>query len=211
MTKILGVSALALLAMAAQAHAEEGRFFARAGVANLDLSPGSVEMSVGGAAVPGADFTVAQDTVGVFEAGWFFHDNFAVSGMVTSEATTDNVGAGSLAGVPIGQDSFILAAGLGQYHFDLHPRVQPYIGGGVAWFHPTDTQDGAVTNLSIDDSLGGVLQVGLTAPIGDRFGVYADMKQFFIGIDATGSLGAPVIASADIDPAMLSVGGVLRF
>ncbi|MBL8550108.1 MAG: OmpW family protein [Hyphomonadaceae bacterium] len=210
----LSVAAACMAFGGAAAHADDGlRGYFHLGAGQVSLNPNSVEMSIGGAAVPGAGFDASTEYPVVGELGIFVYGNWALSASLTSSVLTENTGTGPLAATPnIGSDSFMLSTLTGTYHFEPTPWMSPYVGGGVSYFHATGAYDGVVTNLAIDHAWGSVVQAGIDFNLTERAGAFVDLKQYFVGIDATGSFfGAPVLASADIDPLLVHAGVSYRF
>jgi outer membrane protein W len=175
-----------------------------------------VNLSVAGAQVPGATFDAATEIGVAAEVGWYVSGPVAVSAMITSSVLTENTGTGSLAATPeLGADSFMLGSITAHYHFNHDNWFRPYIGGGFGYFHPTGSVDGLVTDLEIEGAWGSVFQLGADFDFTDRWGAFVDVKQFLIGIEATGLMmgdpSLPVTATADIDPLVITSGLNYRF
>lgn len=209
---LTAAASLLALAFASPANADDLRGFIRLGVADIRPDANGLEMSVAGTPVPGAGLDAEAETGAALEVGWFVTDNIAIAGTITSSVLTDNTGTGTAAGVDFGADAFRLFALTGQYQFNPSGRFRPYLGAGAAYFESTGTIDGALTNATIGDTLGYVLQGGATFDINERWGVFLDVKKFFIEVDATGLLGgAPVEATVNIDPQVITSGVNYRF
>lgn len=211
----IGVAAATLAFVGGNANADElrGRYI-HFGVAQISPNPNSVELSVGGADVPGATFDAATEIGVAAEIGWFLHGTpLAISATLTSSVLTENTGTGTLAATPeLGADSFMLGAITAHYHFETGGWFRPYVGGGLGYFHPTGATDGLVTDLEIEEAYGPVFQAGADFDFTDRWGAFIDVKQFLIGIEATGLMsGMPVEAEADIDPLLITSGLTYRF
>lgn len=212
-TKILAATLAAGLAVPVQAQdVVQPDFYARLGVARVKLADDG-PIFINGVEDPQADYTTPEDWVASAELGWFVHHQIAVQVSATTPATTSNLPAGSLAGLPsLGDDSFSLFSLTGIWHPLRGGPVSPYVGAGLVWHHTWDTDDGLAANLRIGDAVGPVVQAGLEVPIGQRFGVYAEVRKAFYSVDASGDLGPlRVTAEPELDPFILQAGAVLRF
>jgi outer membrane protein len=209
------LSALALAATAAPAFAQpvdQPDTFVRLGVAHIDLADKG-PVFVNGTRDPGADYKTDKDWIGSIEIGHFVHPNVAVRVMGTTPAETFNLPAGSLAGTPNlfndTSSNFTLTA---TWHPLRGQRFSPYVGGGIGLNKIWDTEEKLASDVEISDSHGPVIQAGVEFDLSDRFGIYADAKKAFWSAEASGFLGPLFIeAEAELDPVILSVGGVIRF
>jgi outer membrane protein len=212
---LTSLSALALAAAAAPAFAQpvgQPETFARLGIAHIDLADKGA-VFVNGTRDPGADYKTDKDWIGSIEIGHFVHPNVAVRAMGTTPAETFNLPAGSLAGTPNlfndTSSNFTLTA---TWHPLRGRRFSPYVGGGIGLNKIWDTEERLATDVKISDSHGPVIQAGVEFDLSDRFGIYADAKKAFWSADASGFLGPFFIeAEAELDPVILSFGGVVRF
>lgn len=210
-------AALAVGVLASVAHAER-RAFVHAGAAGLFYSPSATVRS-GGAEVQGADAHIDPNFVAAVEIGVFpfsgfgLLDDLAVSVTVGSPPTASIEGAGSVAAAgTIGKTTYGPAVLSAHYHFRSLPYVQPYLGAGFTYAIILSTDDGSMSDLSVESSFGFVAQAGFDVPIGDRFGVFADVKKVLLTTDASGSFaGMPTTAELTVDPTVVTVGGTVRF
>ena len=215
MRLIASLSALALAATAAPAFAQavdQPDTFVRLGVAHIDLADKG-PVFVNGTRDPSADYKTDKDWVGSIEIGHFVLPSVAVRLAGTTPAETFNLPAGSLAGTPNlfndTSSNFTLTA---TWHPLRGQRFSPYVGGGIGLNHIWDTEEKLATGVKISDSHGPVIQAGVEVDINDRFGIYADAKKAFWSAEASGFLGPLFIeAEAELDPVILSFGGVIRF
>ena len=174
-----------------------------------ELTPGSGQIQV-----PGAGATVGNvATLGV-EAGYFVMPNVSVdvSAGVPMWANDKVKGApgcpfalvcpGGVYPLPPSgttlakiMPSFIPLTVL--YHFNQFGMFQPYIGGGVAAVFSFQTKDEFNTGVTVDPTVGLVLQGGADVMIDQHWGWTFDVKKVFADTTshATGdniaSLGAP--------------------
>ena len=209
-----GLAAFALAALiAAPATAQDAeRFYARVGPAVLQLDE-SATMTAGGAAVPGANVEIDDEWTGAVELGMFVSPNWAVSFTGGWPPEFEIQAAGSLAG--LGQAGSITggpASLTAHYHFNRAGKFQPYVGGGVAFIYIFDENDGALTNLKVDNTVGFAVQAGADYMITPRTGVFLDVKKAWLETEATGNLGpAPVVADVTLDPLVFHGGVTFRF
>lgn len=207
---LASLSALALAANAAPAVAQDS--FVRLGVAHIDLADKGA-VFVNGTRDPGADYKTDKDWIGSIEIGHFVHPNVAVRVMGTTPAETFNLPAGSLAGTPNlfndTSSNFTLTA---TWHPLRGSKFSPYVGGGIGMNKIWSTEERLASDVKISDAHGPVIQAGVELDLSDRFGIYADAKKAFWSAEASGFLGPLFIeAEAELDPVILSVGGVIRF
>jgi outer membrane protein len=168
---------------------------------------------MGGAEVVGAGYsTEGRLTLGA-EAGFFISEGIAlaISGMIP--VTTPNIGTGTLAGLGnLGDETVGFYSATAQYHFGMLDAITPYVGAGIGYMHVFDTEDGAVTDMSVESAFGGVIQAGVDVRLTENLGVFADVKRYFISTSASGSMGgAAITADARVDPWVISSGISIGF
>lgn len=215
MRLLTSLSVLALVATTAPAFAQPADgadSFVRLGVAHIDLSDKG-PVFVNGTRDPGADYKTDKDWIGSIELGHFVHQNVAVRAMGTTPAKTFNLPAGSLAGTPNlfndTSSNFTLTA---TWHPLRGQMFSPYVGGGIGINKIWDTEEKLASDVKLSDAHGPVIQAGVEVDFSDRFGVYFDAKKAFWSADASGFLGPlRITAEAELDPVILSAGGVFRF
>lgn len=197
-------------ALAQSADQPDG--YARLGVARIRLVDKG-KIFINGVQDPNADYRTPERWVANVDLGWFVTRNVAVQLSATTPATTSNVPAGSLQGLPnLGNDTFSIFTLTGIYHPLRGGRVSPYVGGGVALQHVWDTDDRLAQNLRVDDAVGPVIQGGIEIAINQRFGAYFDARKAFLTADASGDLGPNrVTAKAKLDPFIMQAGLLVRF
>ena len=121
--------------------------------------------------------------------------------------------AGSLAG--LGRAGSVTggpAAVTAHYHFNRQSAFQPYVGAGVAFLYVFDTEDGALVDVEVDNTIGPAVQIGANYFVSERWGVFADFKKAWFSSESRGSLGgAPVVADVQLDPAVWNAGVIWRF
>lgn len=192
--------------------------YIRAGAAGIFYNP-STTVHAGGGTVPGAEssidanFTLALD-LGIFPfAGHGLLDGLAFSlGLgLPLKATVKGAGsfdgAGTLAKTTYGPA--VLAA---HYHLRSLPYVKPYLGAGITYAIIFDTEDGAMTDASVDPAFGAVFVGGVDVPLGDRWGLFADAKLVRLSVTANGNFaGMPATTDLTLNPLVITLGASARF
>jgi len=197
---------------AAAQGAEAQDAFVKIGLARIRLADEG-KIYADGVLDPGADYVTPEKWVASIEAGYFLTDTIALQVAGTTPATTSNVPAGSLAGLPnLGNDTFSIFTATGTFHPFRDGPVSPYFGAGVAFQKTWSNEDVFAQNLDVHDAFGPVIQGGVDVRIADRFGVYLDAKKAFYKANASGDLGPTHIdAKAELDPLILQAGALIRF
>lgn len=165
--------------------------------ASLNVAGGDVD--IGNSFVPDLNFT------------YFFSRNLAAE-LVLAISPHDIKGAGTLAGIDVG-DTWLLPPTLTlQYHFDNGGRVKPYIGGGVNLTIPfnEDAAGGTITNVDLDHALGAVAQVGVDIELGDGWYLNFDVKKIWVDLDVSLNNNA-IRGDIDLDPVYVGAGLGFRF
>ena len=170
------------------------------------------EVRTNGVLDPAADYETRQAFHGTVTAGQFILDKLAVEASITTPLTTNNIPAGSLAGVPnLGDDEFVLLTIGGSFH-PFKGQISPYVGGGLQVQITTQERDGLANGLNIPNAHGPYVQGGINFNLNDRVGIFADVRKAFYHTNATGLLaGAQVNAKAVLDPLTVQIGGIARF
>ncbi len=152
---------------------------------------------------------------------YFISEGFSIETIAgTTQHDVDAV-AGLPDGTELVSDGLLLPATVtAKAHFDVG-GVKPYVGAGAAYFIWLDVDDTAagtvplgVTNTTLSDEFGFVLQAGVDVPVGDDgFGVTLDAKRYFIGTTARWFVGDTLVIENDhnLDPWVLSAGVSYRF
>ena len=186
--------------------------FVRAGAARVDLADKG-KIFVNGVQDPNADYRTPKKWTATAQLGYFLADPVAVELAGTTPATTQNIPAGSLEGLPnLGNDTFSIFTVTATFHPMRGSVVSPYVGAGYGLQHVWSTEDALATNLEVHDAHGPVIQAGVEVALSNRFGLFFDAKKGFWTADASGDLGpSHVTAKAKLDPWILSAGAMLRF
>ena len=133
------------------------------------------------------------------------HDVDAVSGLPGAELVSDA--------------RVIPATFTAKYHFDLE-GVKPYLGAGATYFWWIDVETGeaaaglGVTETTLSDELGLVLQAGIDVPVNDGGLAFSlDAKRYFIDTTARWFVGDTLAIETEhkLDPWVVSAGVGYRF
>lgn len=206
----LGIAAALL---AAPAMAQDKKFYVQAGIANIDLQDEFNDFTLGGTADPAADASVTDPTNLLVTGGYMFRDNWSVSfsGGIPAESTAS--GAGSLE--PLGELGTITfgVAGLAvNHHFKATEQLQPFVGAGLAYGIIFDTEDGALTDVSVENEFGTEIRAGFDYMITEQYGAYFSVSKAFLEFEIEGMAGpAPATVKAKLDPLVIQAGVTYRF
>jgi outer membrane protein len=120
---------------------------------------------------------------------------------VTGEGTLKPYG--SLGSVRYGPSIFTTT-----YNFRQQHLLRPYFGGGVAYAIIFKEYDAAVTDLTVHNNWGSVVQGGVELPIDKHFTCFVDFKKVWLSVNAHGLLSGetPAVAHIQLNPPLVSVG-----
>jgi outer membrane protein len=214
-TRLAALSAAATVGLAGHSafgQESDSRFFVRVGPALVQLAD-EADIRIGGGAVPGAGIATDEKVTLALEVGRSFGESWSASVSVGVPPTTDVNGAGALAAYGrLGEITYGPMVVAVQRRFNRGGRVQPYLGGGAAFFHVFDSGDGAIQNIEVDDAFGPMVQAGAYLGIDENWGAFVDVRHAVLKADATASIGAiPVEADVDLDPVVVFIGLSRRF
>lgn len=197
---------------------EAGDGFVRASIARTKLiDKGTVKSD--GVLDPEAGYKTRDAWHSVVTAGYFPIDHFAIEGSISTPATTNNLPAGSLAGLPnLGDDEFVLAT-IGATFYPFKGAVRPYVGGGLALQFTSQERDALAVGLNIPSTSGPYVNAGVAVDVTPRFEVFADVRKAWYSTNATGQLPldatytrfAAVDANAQLDPLTIQLGVGVKF
>lgn len=215
---LAGACGLGLAGLSPAIAQEAGEGFVRVGAARTKLIDKGV-IRTNGVVDPAADYKTRDTFHGVLSGGYFLIDHVAVEASISTPATTNNVPAGSLAGLPnLGDDEFVMAT-IGASVHPFKGRVSPYVGGGYIHHFTTQERDALAVGLNIPNAHGPYVQAGVNVAVGPRWGVFADVRKAFyhtnasgrLPLDATYTSFAQVNAKAELDPLTIQLGVSARF
>ncbi|MEO0463163.1 MAG: OmpW family outer membrane protein [Pseudomonadota bacterium] len=226
--KALFTVACAGIALAASPAIAQDQNTDRAGdiqlkvVATAVLPDGSIDqVNVDLVGLPAGTDTEASDNyVPTIAAEYFVTDNFSIETIAgTTQHDVDAV-SGFAPGTELVSDGLLLPATVtAKGHFDV-AGVKPYLGAGVSYFVWLDVEPGVavvplgVTQTTLSDEFGFVLQAGVDVPVGDDgFGLTLDAKRYFIDTTARWFAGDTLVIETEhtLDPWVLSAGVSYRF
>lgn len=152
---------------------------------------------------------------------YFLSENFSIETIAGVTQHDVDATAGLPGGTELVSDALLLPATVtAKAHLDVG-GIKPYAGAGVAYFVWLDVDDGAagttplgVTDTTLSDELGFVLQAGVDIPVSESgFGVSLDAKRYFIGTTARWFVGDTLVIENEhnLDPWVLSAGVSYRF
>jgi outer membrane protein len=212
----LAAAAVAALAAAAPAHAEQGDLLlrARAIVVAPTEESGGVQP-----AFPNDGVSVTNSFAPEVDITYFVTDNIGLE-LIAATTKHDVKGKGGLE--PLGElvDTWVLPPTLTlQYHFTPKARIRPYVGVGLNYTHfygedASDALEDAIgnTKVKLKNSVGYALQAGLDADVGKNLFVNFDVK--YIDIDTKATLTTGGLANrvkVSLDPIVAGVGIGMRF
>jgi outer membrane protein W len=204
-------SALAVLAAVPALAQEAGDSFIKVAASRTKLVDKG-EVRTNGVLDPAAGYETRQAFHGTVTVGQFIMDKIALEASLTTPLTTNNVPAGSLAGLPnLGDDEFVLLTVGGSFH-PFKGAVSPYVGGGLQVQITTQERDGLANGLNIPNAHGPYVQGGVNFNLSDKVGIFADVRKAFYHTNASGLLaGNQVNAKAVLDPLTFQIGGIAHF
>lgn len=184
----------------------------------LPIPPGAL----GPTSAQGAISNVAirpNYTLGL-EAGYFITPNIAIA-LSAGVPPVAHLKATGLTLVPqlgtnlLGSVRYGPAMGILQYHFTNFGAFQPYAGIGAAYvLNFGNISDGILTNLSVDQNFGLVLQAGADYMLTQNWGVYVDVKKVFYATDVSGdllNLAIPIRTHVQLDPWAAGAGITFKY
>jgi len=189
------------------------RYYARVGVAGIIYHPGA-KVSAGGTVVPGASATVSNNVTMIFEGGYYFTPNIAVSVMGGIPPKPKLTGAGTIASYgELGAVWYGPAVLSAHYHFLTKGPLQPYVGPGLAYAIILKKHNAALSGLQVHNNFAPVLQAGTDYMFNKKWGAFVDCKQIWLSVDAHGKIAGVVPARARVKlyPTVVSAGLKYRF
>jgi outer membrane protein len=198
----VAVSMLGMVAVDAQAQAQDGSWLVRARITRLGTADKSAPLGGIGAA---DRITVADKTIPELDISYFFTPHLAAELVLTIPQKHDV----RLDGGVIGSFKHLPPTLLAQYRFDALGQVTPYLGAGVNF-----TRIGSVHLLNgagglENHSIGLALQAGADYRIDQKWSANVDIKRVNIRSDVT--VSGAVVSQVKVDPLLVSVGIGYRF
>lgn len=191
---IAGIMGLTTIAAPSFAY-EEGDWVVKFGAATVQPD--------GDGALDGA-VDVEGDTQLGLTLTYMLSDNLGINLLAASPFTHDI----ELNGQKVGEASHLPPTLTLQYHFAPRSRVNPYLGAGVNYTVFFDEKS-SLGDLSLDDSVGVAVEVGLDIAFTDTWGFNLAIWKADIETDADLD-GAP-LDTVKIDPWVFMLGAVYHF
>jgi outer membrane protein len=128
----------------------------------------------------------------------------------TGLTLTPQLGTNNLGSTRIGPAMLLL-----RYQFTNFGPIQPYLGaGGVYMLNFGNNSDGILSNLSVNQNFGFVVQAGADYMLTPNWGVFVDGKKLFYSTDVSGdllNLGIPIRTHVQLDPWIASAGITFKY
>lgn len=214
---LAALAAVATSAMPAAAQ-EAGDAYVRVAAARTKLIDKG-DIRTNGVLDPTADYKTRDAYHGELTGGYFVVKGVSIEASISTPATTNNIPAGSLAGLPnLGDDEFTMAT-VGVNFQPFKGRVSPFVGGGMQFQFTTQERDGLAVGLNIPNANGPYVQAGVDYAISPKFGLFASVRKAWyhtnasglLPLDATYTTFAQVNAKAELDPLTIQLGVTARF
>jgi outer membrane protein len=154
------------------------------------------------------------------EAGYYITPNISLvlaAGIppIAHVKVTGFTAAGPLGTNLLGSVRYGPAALLLRYQFTQFGAIQPYFGAGAVYLlNLGNINDGILTNFSVDQNFGFVVQAGFDWMLTPNWGVFLDGKKVFLSTDASGQLletTIPIRTHIQIDPWVADVGITFKY
>lgn len=209
MKKLIGLTALALVAAAPLAQAQDtGNWIVRGRAVHLssaNTNSGDLKDALGG-----EEASINDRWLPELDITYFFSPNLAVELVLTypqkQKLSVSNVGQ-------IGTFKHLPPTLSLQYHFTGMSGFRPYVGAGLNFTNISDVQwDPAVQPLGLNlkrNSTGLSIGAGFDVPMGGGWLFNADVKKVQIKTDVS-SFGTK-IGTFKVDPTLISLGVGKRF
>jgi len=163
--------------------------------------------------LPGDAVNVHSKNLPEVDISYFFTKNIAAELILTypqkMNVSIDGVGIG-----PIGHVSALPPTLTGQYHFNLTPAFDPYVGAGVnfTWLTNVDLVVPGAPQLNLTTSktsFGGAFQVGADYKVYKNWVLNADVKYAWISYELKSN--GNDVSTLKVDPWLLGVGIGYKF
>jgi len=220
------LAATFLLATTSLAGAQSAPGFAAGNVvvraAFADITPLNGSSHVDGI---GGTVGVTSGVQPELDISYFLTDHLAVQLIATAtrhEISANNTALTSLLGSKIDLAStYVLPPAIvAQYHVAPHSALDPYVGAGVDFLFPFDTQDNKVAlggaqvvqKVGVSNAIGPTFNLGLNYNISGPWFLNVDYKQIVDQVTARVHTVLGLVKARDqLDPSVFSVGIAYRF
>ena len=215
MKKLLAFGA-SFCALAVAAHAADlapvtmdtSKWFVHLGAAGVFFD--SHANSTTPALLPAQDVIVTDNITPTIEIGRYVTDRVSFSlsaGLPPTNELWGTFNGNKIAKIGTVNYGSVIAAA--QYHFGIDSRFKPYVGAGVGYNITLSASPSApFPSLSVDNSIGAVLQAGTEFDFSQNVGVFADVKKMFA---STTAHAGPATVNERLNPWIVSAGVNFRF
>lgn len=187
---------------------QAGTFMVRIRAIGVIPEDSSSSTSIGG------HVTATSQAAPEIDFSYFFTDNIAAE-LIAASTRHELKATGTAVGdVDVGSTWILPPTLLVQYHFMPHERFSPYVGVGInaSFFYATSPAGPTVKSFSLDDNVGGAMQVGFDYNIQGHWFANVDVKQIFVQTTAhINTVLGPVTAKTWLDPLVVGAGVGYRF
>ncbi|SER07486.1 outer membrane protein [Faunimonas pinastri] len=178
------------------------------------LPDGDSSLKLNGTRLGGDKTDITNTVVPELDITYFFTRHIAAE--LILGATRHKVeGAGSIKSLGDVGDVWLLPPTVTlQYHFDLTPKIKPYVGAGVNYtFFFGEESKGIFSNFDVHNQVGGALQAGVDYMINDHWGLNVDVKKIFLNPRVTADIDGVghVSGHVKIDPWLVGAGVTYKF
>ena len=217
--KLLMATTSVVLAMAGQAvQAAEpstaSGFYVDFGLAGL-LFDTDASIKAAGNPLPGSNLHASNNVTLGLGIGYFVIPNVSLLAVLGVPPTTTLTGQGSLSGLTLGKVIYGPSMLVANYHFRQFGAFQPFFGAGITYTVVFGTEDNAIVNLRVNNSIGAVIRTGFDVMFSDRWGAFLSVSKVFVSTNASGNAatlgGVPVSAHVSFNPLVLFSGITYRF
>lgn len=199
---VLALAALATLAAAGQAMAQQSPWQVRVRAVHLDMANKSEP--VAGVGAPDR-LTVNDKTIPEVDISYFFTPNIAAE-LILTVPQKQTV---SLDGASIGTFKHLPPTLTVQYHFKPGAQLSPYLGAGVNYTRISNVNLGGGAFDLENQSVGLALQAGVDYKLDKNWSLNFDVKKVQIRSDVYS--GGAKISRVKLDPLLVGVGLGYRF
>ena len=194
-------------------HAGVSRWYGRIGAVGA-IYHSSATFATGGTAIPAASAQVSNNKSLTLDVGYDITRNISTQLMVGIPPRPSITGQGTVAQLgELGAVRYGPGILTGLYHMRRWRAFQPYVGPGVVYAIFLKDHDGSVSDLHVANNFGAVLQAGGEYRLTERWSVFGDFKEVWLGVNAHGLIGGavPVTAHVPLNPSLASAGVKFRF
>lgn len=205
----LATAMFATVALPPSAAAQDSPWLFRVRAARL--VPADKSDAIPALGVPADAIEVSKKTIPDIDISYFFTPNLAAELLLTvpqkHDVTVRGVGK-------IGTFKHLPPTLLAQYHFQLTPQFDPYVGAGLNYtrISSVNLNVPGVGALDLDNSsFGAALQAGFDYKIDRHWVVNFDVKYIRIASDVKVAATGATVSEVRVDPLLWGVGVGYRF